>query len=613
MRTKLLDIQGFRSFKRRTKYRYPGRNGLYLIRGSNLVEPTLGANGAGKSTFAQDALLFCWFGSTARGLKSVETESWGEGVGNTVRSVIKKNDGREFEIVRTRAPIALKINGTVSSQEQVNDLLGFDYQMALHLMMFGQFGTLFVDMRPAERLALVSNVLGLDNWTQCSQRAADKVRQLDEQKIKIDTEATTLARELEQAKRYLDEAKGNNKGWRKGLRDTRIAIKAEIKALLEERSEYGTRLLDKKIADLNTQLDANERKMSTLAKKERACREAALVLKTEMQSFYSRAQEKKRIRDAAEKYAVRGSTCPTCHQDIDEEVAEQIIKTADEHLKLAEQLQKERKAESESKEREAQDFQEQLGLIDGQLTELRQSRNSHNAKRSAIAEKVKAINDKIANLTARYDEAKSGVSPHADTISNLEAEIAKLSDEQSDVALEARKVNELIQAFGIWPKSFKELRLWLIDSALAELSIKTNSSLVELGLHGWEIRFSVERENKSGSITRGFDITVRSPNSPEGVPFESWSGGETQRLRIACAVGLADLIRARIPDPPRLEVWDEPTAHLNREGVRDLVEFFKERSHGRQVFLVDHRALDSGEFDGTVTVVKDEHGSRLQV
>lgn len=105
---------------------------------------------------------------------------------------------------------------------------------------------------------------------------------------------------------------------------------------------------------------------------------------------------------------------------------------------------------------------------------------------------------------------------------------------------------------------------------------------------------------------------MKSPDSPEEVPWESWSGGETQRLRIACSIGLANLIRARMPNAPELEIWDEPTSFLAEEGVQDLIDFFSERAEERQVFLIDHRSLDSGAFDRIFTVTKDKQGSHIQ-
>jgi len=63
-----------------------------------------------------------------------------------------------------------------------------------------------------------------------------------------------------------------------------------------------------------------------------------------------------------------------------------------------------------------------------------------------------------------------------------------------------------------------------------------------------------------------------------------------------------------------LEVWDEPTAHLSVQGVEDLLDFMYDRAHndGKQLWLVDHRSLDAGYFDGGVTVAKTEFGSTIE-
>ena len=60
-------------------------------------------------------------------------------------------------------------------------------------------------------------------------------------------------------------------------------------------------------------------------------------------------------------------------------------------------------------------------------------------------------------------------------------------------------------------------------------------------------------------------------------------------------------------------MWDEPTAHLNPQGVSDLLEFLRTRARveNKRIFIVDHRSLDSGLFDGVLTVTRDESGSHL--
>ena len=162
-----------------------------------------------------------------------------------------------------------------------------------------------------------------------------------------------------------------------------------------------------------------------------------------------------------------------------------------------------------------------------------------------------------------------------------------------------------------WAVRFKELRLWLVQEALLQLQVEVNNSLLELGLEGWGVSFAVERATAKGTVSKGFNVFIHAPGSPDAVPWEAWCGGETQRLRVAGAVGLANVIRAYTGCRCNLEVWDEPTQHLNEEGVDDMLAYFGSRARQRQLWLVDHRSLGAGVFDSTVVVRRDKEGSSI--
>jgi len=168
--------------------------------------------------------------------------------------------------------------------------------------------------------------------------------------------------------------------------------------------------------------------------------------------------------------------------------------------------------------------------------------------------------------------------------------------------------------FSFWVRGFKELRLQLIAEALTELEIEVNSCIEALGLTGWELNFQVDRETKGGSIQRGFSVLVKSPHNQLAVPWEAWSGGEAQRLRLAGNMGLADLIRSRTGTEINLEVWDEPTKNLSDEGIQDLLVSLKERAirEDRQIWVVDHHSHEFGGFTGGATIRKTKAGSVIE-
>jgi len=147
-----------------------------------------------------------------------------------------------------------------------------------------------------------------------------------------------------------------------------------------------------------------------------------------------------------------------------------------------------------------------------------------------------------------------------------------------------------------------------------QLELEANAALHSLGLEDWRMQFDVERETKAGGVTRGFTVLVESPESDGAVPWEAWSGGESQRLRIACAIGLSNLILAQRGVDFDLELWDEPSSWLTEEGVESLLQLLADRAREsrRKVIVADHRALGFGGFSRTVLVEQGKEGSTVK-
>jgi DNA repair exonuclease SbcCD ATPase subunit len=151
--------------------------------------------------------------------------------------------------------------------------------------------------------------------------------------------------------------------------------------------------------------------------------------------------------------------------------------------------------------------------------------------------------------------------------------------------------------------------------AIEQLELEVNNALGNLGLIGWSVRFDIERETRGGKVTKpGFHVFIKSPENDRAVAWEAWSGGETQRLRLAGSIGLSNLILARAGVSLPFEVWDEPSTYLSGEGITDMLEtlYDRARMERKQVWLIDHRSLDFGGFEDTYTVVATSKGTRLQ-
>lgn len=602
MKLRRVTIEGFRSFAERTDYEFSERAGLFLVQGEN---------GAGKSSF-WDAVCWCFYGKTARGISGPHVESW-HGDGRMLVAVDVEVDGKVVEIVRHRGPIRLTVDGGSAEQEVVDDLLAMDYARFLHVVLMGQFGTLFPDLRPTARLDLISDVLALDLWTRASK------------------EAGKVAGEFEDEKN----------GWHRkvaGLGDRRLA-KLDSLGGLEERAEAWEALSDQahdeavdrldearrqeaqeqagerraagEVREAEDRLEAAERALDSLRKRlsREKENEAGLV---ERASAASKALSKARAADDAAA-DLQGATCPTCSQEVPDEAIEPVLARtekevagADREYGEAEGLLSKAKREVARLREIMREEGERADRLGEAVAEAKKKLDGARRRVAKAREDRSAAEENLSRASNAENPYEDDIEAHGKDVAELDVEIEKAEIAYYDATTNYDFARE-------WPTLFKRLRLWVVDRTLDELAIHVNSSLVELGLRGWGIEFVVERENASGGTTRGFEILVHAPGSPRGVPWEGWSGGEIQRLRIACALGFANLIRSRMPSAPDFEVWDEPTAHLSRRGVEDLVALMDDRASDRQVWLVDHRALDSGAFDETLTISKTPNGTQLEI
>lgn len=134
-----------------------------------------------------------------------------------------------------------------------------------------------------------------------------------------------------------------------------------------------------------------------------------------------------------------------------------------------------------------------------------------------------------------------------------------------------------------------------------------------MGLAGWSVDISTEYLTKGGEVRQAFSVDIKSPSYDAKTPWELWSGGEAQRLRLASALGLSVMIQRLKGVCFNIEIWDEPVTFLSEEGIQDLLELLKNRSLvlKSQIWLICHTIDSFGGFTGGTHIIKDEKGSRI--
>lgn len=617
MKLRSVALCRFGSFREEVTFDFPDDAGLFFLRGDNREEPMLEANGAGKSTL-WNAICWCAFDRTVKGLRAGDVASWDDPKGASVRLCYTDDLDTQIEVRRQHAPNKWELSADGESwidlvKHDNNPFLAdlrLQLEPFLSCILMGQGKPMFLDLSPTKKAELFSDVLNLDVWLERSKRAGDK----------RDTQDKTT-RELE---RNLSDVEGELRGINHASLD---GSASEWKTEREERlhvveSRYARALEDRRALKVKANAAAiavdTQRRLVSDAFDEEGQAQKYLHEATETaRQAENEAKEGERYCNAETDSIQRFrklADCPTCKQKVPHEHRNDIADGMQAALTKRARAQTNLRADEATAQKARVKAKNHLDDCAVAWADARKRLDDDEADRKRAENDLLYIDKDLDRLEDEAERINAERNPFASLKQEALDREEGLQSRRADLEQQIDDSNAKAYLFNYWVKGFKELRLKLINDSLRELEIEVNSNVTDLGLSGWEIRFDVDKESKSGSITRGFNVTISSPHNNRPVPWESWSGGEGQRLRVAAQQGLADLIRSRTGCTLELEVWDEPTEHLSGQGVRDLLDALAERARlqQRQIWVVDHRALGYGAFTDVYTVVKDSTGSHFE-
>jgi len=596
----------FRATARRRHFDFPGKPGLYFLWGENRADPQMEGNACGKSKL-WEALCWVLFDRTSDGVKGPAMMNWDAdakagarvdfsyiddaGVPKQVTRTWRPNswtmsvDGQEFDLAKDSNPLLADLK--------------VGYEPFLHSVLFAQSREFFLDMRPEPQAQLFGEIMAIDRWVDYSQRASQRAGRTDLllrtlerdlgrvsgrlEQLSADTALEDLSAQYEQArkKRLRTLQEDHDKG---------IALSGEKKAILA-RSDAA-------------EGEAREAYAAELAKLEqlkKALREIGMAMADLEVEVRTSVRQVKDLASALHNHEV-GQNCPTCGQEIPEE-AQGGIRRQIHDLNAAIKRKEALLATAREHKVQGQEAYDRQDVVVRRRNEA--LRGAEQATIEARRDRAR-VEDLLDRIEREHEEWSDKPNPYEERIKERSRDLVDL---QKQAAKMQRQIDDLTMTMTIeagWSKWFREIRLALISEALEQFELEVNNAIQSKGLLGWELEFAVDKETKAGTSRRGFSVMVKSPNSPERVPWALWSGGEKQRLRVAGQEGLANLIRARTGLSLNLEVWDEPTQWLSKKGVNDLLESLARRAQveQRQIWIVDHRSLEFGGFSGSTCVIK---------
>lgn len=612
-------VSGFRSFKR-TQTVDVRRPGLFQVVGSRSPGyfSEKGSNGTGKSSMV-DALCWTLYGKTVRGQRAKDVVAW-DSEEPTVGTVRFRRSDEIYTVTRTQDPnsLTIQVDGgdpEVTTDKEVADRVGLRYETFCSTVVMSAWGRPFMLLDRAEKLSALSAVLGLDVWTEHAKASMAEASTLESSLGEAERALAGALARVEENQASMGRVDAQIRQWQseRGTRSSKL--KRLIRAAEDELARYSEARIAKQ-SRLDEAVEEHERMEESVRQIQR---KKALAEQSERELTQQLAeltgQRTMLEKSAASVESLAGGHCDRCRQSVPRAHVDRVLEQSREAVKdLADKIHRFRSSEVSAARHRCSVLSSHLQ--DGQkglTAKAEVVQGLSVAIRLAVSE-MQQKEHQIASMSAELQSLQREECPWISTRSTVERRLQESEGAKEFLEGEIQRMTSARSHCLALSKIYRDIRLWVCSQAMEELGVATTSSLEQLGLVGWEVRYLLEKPTKKGEPSRGFQMDIRAPGSSAWVPWESWSGGETQRLIVAGSAAFSDMCCSRLGIQPSVEIWDELTNHLSQEGIEELLEFALARARvtDRTVLFIDHQTITSGVFDGTYQVHLNEAGTSVR-
>jgi DNA repair exonuclease SbcCD ATPase subunit len=593
--------------------------GLVAIQGE-VESAGASSNGAGKSTIIGEALCWCLYGETAKGISGDEVVNQQTGKDCKVSATFSdddsiyrvdryrkhkkfKNELRLYKLAGDEE-VDLTLGTTALTQSAIVRLLGCSYDVFKASVYLGQEQMPDLPgMRDKELKMIVEEAAGVERVNQAYERA--KTARLERSRLHSEASSTLhgLIDKEESKRADLENQKESNKTFELNKAEEIKSGKEKLRAALVELKELvkpeesvfdGSRIA--KLEELLLNLQAKSREIADSILVENDSRHSAsIVLGLEIAKITAVQDEIKKLKGKA------GSVCSECG------------KLYEEHEILEVRLRKEAEIGSLQKHETikratllgieaglrilvtgAAEIEEKIKKVKEAIEKEKQAKRDAESDMRVFVEKDKALREKIELFKSALAKHETVKSPFTDSIEKLEQELAELTVKiaEAEKLVETRK-QELTTAEDackiLGPTG---VRAHILDSITPFLNQNTNEYLSALSDGEIIAEWKTLVPSSTGELKEKFSIEVFSQNG--GKTFKGLSGGEKRKVRIATAMALQDLVSTRATKPIDLLIMDEVDDALDEAGLERFMGILDKKSKEKgSVTVISHNSLSS--------------------
>ena len=548
----------------------------FLETPTNLV---VGENGAGKSTML-DALSFALFGKAHRNINKPQLV-------NTINNkdcmceVEFTVNGVNYKIVRGLKPAKFEIwkGGTMINQSShareyqeilEKNVLQMSHKSFHQIVVLGSSSFVpFMQLNSTSRRDVIEDLLDINIFSKMNMILKEKISLLKGELENNNHSIDVVKTKINAQKKYIRDLSAINTAHRKEKESEIEGLNADIAILNEANVELSE--------EVNTSLPSVQSELGKFRENKQKLEKYRTQFDTQVKSVVKEA-----------KFFDEHDNCPTCDQDIGDDLRDSKKSAANERARELQKLMSQA-------DKQLQEYNETIETLEVEMSDLMHKQNLMNNNMQMISRLNQNV-QKIQSDLLEMSENTGDMAQANKELNVLDEELHNLTDKKysfNELSSYNRVASELLKDSGIKTKIIKQY--------IPVINELTNQYLQTLD-------FFVHFE-----LDESFKETIRS-RYRDTFSYDSFSEGEKQRIDLSLLFTWRHIAKMKNSVSTNLLILDETfDSSLDGEGVDNLMKIIDTLKEDTNVFVISHKTeLEDAHFERKLSFIKDKNFSRMR-
>ena len=536
----------------------------------------IGPNGCGKSTML-DAISFGLFGKPHRSINKQQLVNSINGkdcvvevnfsIGQSNYNVIRGIKPNTFEIWKDGDMMNQSSHSKEYQKILEQNILKLNHKSFHQVVVLGSSSFIpFMQLSGGHRRSVIEDLLDINVFSKMNVI-------LREQTIKLKDEIKDLNYRIDITKNKITTQNKYIKDIKTLTEENKKQYEEKIKSHNDEIAQH-----QKDNSDLSYGLDEEQKRIEDDLKRFHDLKNINMMANSEVQT-------QMRAIGKTAKFFETTDNCPTCKQNISQEIKDSAL--------------------SEAKI-EAKSLQSRLTLIKDEYEGLVQDIDNWNHNLGSVRERQMIINSNnniirtLQNSIKEYqDFLNNDVSADLTSAKN---QLEELNNEMAEVNEEKMKANEKYSYNSAMTEMLKDtgIKTKIIKQYLPVMNTLINQYLQVLDFY---VHFDLDEE---------FNETIRSRHRDD-FTYESFSEGEKQRIDLSLLFTWRQIAKMKNSVSTNLLILDETfDSSLDHEGVENLLKILNTLPDETNVFVISHKGeILDGKFEDKIEFIKVKNFSKV--